>query len=119
MEKKGIRRLCTGMTRDELKKNIKAFEKGKKSVRRCYLCKRPEGSQSILLTLDKDEPLSWPVKLNLIKRKVSDDFAFEYYICLECAVLVGMKSNTIFPAKIKKYRLPIGFPAGPAPDYYS
>ena len=118
---KEIRRWCTGMTVSEVKEEIKAFRKGRKAPKKCYLCKRPEGSKSVVLTANKREPyVLAKIALLPVQRKITRDWVFDYFPCWECAVLVGFKPKSNGERKRAQSEGPAQFlPAGPAPDYYS
>lgn len=124
MKKKEIRRCCTGLTEEEVKKEIKALEKGKKTPKKCYLCKRPEGGMSVVLTPDEKEPFFYAkIALVPVKRKATEDWVFDYFLCWECAVLVGLPPKG--PLLREKNARTRGkefsglLPAGPASDFYS
>ncbi|HSB06202.1 MAG TPA: hypothetical protein VLK23_13510 [Thermodesulfobacteriota bacterium] len=122
MKKKEMRRLCTGMTMSELRKDIKAMEKGKKAPKKCYLCKRPEGDKSVVLTPDEKEPFVLAkIPLFPVERRVTKDWVFEYYLCWECALLVGFEARPIGQKKrTQAEKGPAQFlPAGPAKSFYS
>jgi hypothetical protein len=126
MEKKAgskeLRRFCTGMTVPEVKKEIRAMQKGKKAPKKCYLCKRSEGDKSVILTPDQKEPYFLAeIALLPIQRNITKDWAFDYLLCWECAVLLGLKTR---PDGLKKgtqsKKVPTQFlPPGPATDLYS
>ncbi len=120
MKKKEIRRCCTGMTDKDFMKNLKKLDKVENIPKKCYLCKREEGSTSVLVTDSDEKPfIFYKLNLNLLERKMPRDVVFEYYMCLECAALVGIKVKPPFPVRTQKYWLPKSLPAGPTPDYYS
>ena len=70
----------------------KALKKGKKTPKKCYLCKRPEGGMSVVLTPDQKEPFFYAkIALVPVERKGTKDWVFDYFLCWECAVLVGLR----------------------------
>ena len=92
MKRKVLRKCCTGMTLQEFKTKMKAIDKGKKHLpKKCYLCKRPEGSRSVLIGGTENEAFTLP-KLTLwqVNRPVAKDWILDYYLCFECAILVGI-----------------------------
>ncbi len=94
MKKKEMKRLCTGLTISDLRKDIRAMEKGKKAPKKCYLCKRPEGDKSVLLTPDVKKPYVTPkITLFPVQRRVTEDWVFDYFLCWECALLVGLRAD--------------------------
>ena len=119
---KELRRFCTGMTIAEVKKEIKGRQKGKAAPHRCYLCKRSEGDKSVIVAPDQKEPFFLAeIALILVHRKITKDWAFDYFLCWECAVLLGLKTK---PDGQKKGTHPEKIPAqfltaGPAQDLYS
>jgi hypothetical protein len=128
MEKKSrskeIRRCCTGMTISEVKKEVKAFEKGKKTPKRCYLCKRSEGDKSVVLTPDQKEPyVLAEIALVPVERKATKDWVFDYFLCWECAMLVGLRSQGPLlkerSGRTKGHEPTGPLPASPAPEFYS
>ena len=120
MEKKSktkeLRRFCTGMTISEVKKEIKDMQKGKKAPHRCYLSKRPEGGKSVVIAPDQKEDPYFLAEIALlpVQRKITKDWAFDYLLCWECAVLLGLKT-VAQPEKVPSHFIP----AGPGPDLYS
>lgn len=120
---KEIRRCCTGMTISEVKKEIRAVKKGKKSPKRCYLCKRSEGDKSVVLAPDEKEPyVLAKISLHPVQRKVTKDWVFDYFLCWECAVLMGLRAKPVAQKKCTQGRnqgSPQFLPAGPAGGYYS
>ena len=120
---KELRRFCTGMTISEVKKEIKVIEKGKKAPKRCYLCKRAEGDKSVVVAPDdKKEPYFLAeIVLLPVQRKITKDWMFEYFLCWECAVLLGLKTKPDGQKKrTESEKAPVQFlPAGPTPDFYS
>jgi hypothetical protein len=123
MKKKEVRRWCTGMTKEELMKEMKALEKGTNHVEKCYLCKRPENDTAVLLTPDEKEPYAL-TKITLIPvhREIAGGHTFIYFLCWECALLVGLRAKPVGQKEVtlKEKQSPTQFlPAGPAPDFYS
>ncbi|RPJ09031.1 MAG: hypothetical protein EHM36_04725 [Deltaproteobacteria bacterium] len=122
MKKKEMKRLCTGMTVSDLRKDIRTLEKGKKAPKKCYLCKRREGDKSVLLTPDEKKPYALPkITLVPVQRRVTEDWVFDYFLCWECALLVGLHAKPIGQKRRpQSEKLPAQFlPAGPAKGYYS
>jgi hypothetical protein len=119
---KEIRRVCTGLSKEELKKEIRAMEKGKKAPKKCYLCKRPENGTAVLLTPDAKEPYAFAtIPLVPVHRKIAGGHTFIFLLCWECALLVGHRARTIGQKRrTQSEKVPAQFlPAGPAKDYYS
>ena len=100
------------------------MERGKKSPKKCYLCKRSEGDKSVVLTPDEKEPyVLAKIALIPVQRKATREWVFDYFLCWECAVLVGLRSKGPLlkekSARKKGQVLPGVLPAGPPPDFYS
>jgi hypothetical protein len=122
--KKDIRRCCTGLTISDVKKEVKGLKKGKKTPKKCYLCKRPEGGRSVLLTSDEKHPFVYArIALIPVERRVTEGRVFDYFLCWECALLVGLRSKGPLLRKkndrTREQEFPGLLPAGPAPDFYS
>jgi hypothetical protein len=93
MKKITLRKCCTGMTLQEFKREMKAIDKGRKhSSKKCYLCKRPGDSTSVLLGATENDAFTFP-KLTLwqVNRPVTKDWILDYYLCFECAILIGIE----------------------------
>ena len=59
-------------------------------VKGCYLCKREEGEESVLLPEGGDETIHLPpIKLRLYEVDMVDGVRFGYWLCNECAVLLS------------------------------
>jgi len=59
-------------------------------VKACYLCKREEGEESVLLPEADDETIHLPlIKLRLYEVDMTDGVKFGYWLCNECAVLLS------------------------------
>lgn len=122
MKKKEIRRCCTGLTEEEVKKEMEALGKGKKTPNRCYLCKRPEGGKSVLLAPDEKGPVYAKIGLVPVHREITGGRTFIYFLCWECALLVGLRAKTVGQKKgtqTKNQGPGQILPAGPAGDFYS
>ncbi len=91
------RRLCTGQTEKEFMAELKQSKKWKEIPKKCYLCKRPEGTTSVHVPSDAPECYTVSeVHLNRLERRMTKDVMFEFYTCLECAALVGIKVKSPF-----------------------
>ena len=59
-------------------------------VKGCYLCKREEGEETVLLPEGDDETIHLPpIKLRLYEVDMTDGVRFGYWLCNECAVLLS------------------------------
>ena len=58
-----------------------------------------------------------------VERRATKDWVFDYFLCWECAVLVGLRPKGPLlrekNARTKGQEFPGLLPAGPAPDFYS
>ncbi len=98
------------------------MEKGKKASKKCYLCKRSEEDHSVVLTPGEKEPyVLAKIALHTVQRKVTKDRVFDYFLCLGCALLVGLMAKPVGQKKrTQSKKGPTQFfPAGRAPEFYS
>ena len=89
-----MRILLTGLTREGLESVQDRGELG----RSCYLCKRREGEESVVLSGEEgSEPeLSFqPVEIDRLTWMMESEEAFEVVvpICTECQVILGLASD--------------------------
>lgn len=106
MAKRETKICCTGMTDEEHREWTREWEtNGTYGTQRCYLCRRPEGTTSVQAFSDSSKPFSptsfvtRKVSLSLISRPITEDLFFAYLLCTECALLVGLEVEALFPGK--------------------
>ncbi len=87
--------LVTGLTEnqwaDELRMLEYVEEQGLKgpSMRKCYLCKREEGENSLKIYEDNVEEISLaPIELHSCEITLGGGITFSYLLCMECTLLL-------------------------------
>jgi hypothetical protein len=88
--------IVTGKTKQQMIDEIKTTEFVEEQgipapkVKACYLCRREEGEESVLLRDGEVDSIHTPViKLRLYKTKVTVGMEFGYWLCNECAILLS------------------------------
>jgi len=87
--------IITGKTKrqfgDELRVAELVEEQGIKlpEAKTCYLCKRGEGEESVRINVDNDTVQLPQLELELHEIEMGKGFAFGYWLCNECAILLG------------------------------
>ncbi len=89
--------LVTGKTEHQLVDEMKmlefAEEQGIKtpSIRTCYLCKREEGENSLLIYEDNIEKIILnPIELSPCEIEFGGGVTYSYLLCIECALLLDI-----------------------------
>lgn len=83
--------VCTGLTRKEVAKQMKAGEVSReKPVKCCYVCKRQEGQEgAAVICTDSDVSLMTPeIKLFAVERQFHGS-PVVFFLCFECALLLN------------------------------
>lgn len=85
--------LCTGISEDEFRDDLRLKEVGIGTKPRCYSCKRQAGEQTVSLMLyddDKNKDLvRQEVKLIGFEKTLKGN-TFQFPVCLECSVFLGL-----------------------------
>ena len=89
-----MRILLTGLTRE----GLESVQDRGKLGRSCYLCKRREGEESVVLSGEEDsepELAFQPVEIDRLTWMMESEEAFEVVvsICTECQVILGLASD--------------------------
>jgi len=87
--------IVTGKTEQQWIDEMKVLELSqefgtkKPSTRKCYLCKRAEGENSLGLVEDnEDEVILDPIELSPCEIIFGGGVTFSYLLCIECALLL-------------------------------
>lgn len=94
MRKKKETFIVTGKTEDQMVSELKTLEFCEKegikvpSHISCYLCKREEGTNSVLLGEDKDSLRLPEIKLNAYEIDMGNGVVYCYWLCDECMLLL-------------------------------
>lgn len=94
-KQKELEIFVTGLTKEESDKLRSA--KNKRPAN-CYLCRREEGKESTTVGLNDNVLVYHPIEMGLIKKRVTakkEAFIINYFICKECAVLLGIQKDLI------------------------
>lgn len=74
---------------------------GKKDGKKCYLCKREEGEESIIFNETEDCFKNHEIELHTYEVLVKD-ITFKYFVCSDCFILIrGIEGTNIFSETVK------------------